>query len=398
MSLSRETIADLTQDLVDMYTNMETELMGKVAEYLKKNNSLLQTFDARDELGRVISSESVTVVQWRTRALKELGALDAEGVKLLARYSGKTVKEVKRIYAEALKTGFKEDEAILKIGVEGGVLQPAVPLAQSAVVDMLKTAEKTTLTTFNKLNNSMLRSAGAQYTKIVNSIETQVMSGTVTVNQAVARSVRQFAQEGLTGFTAANGAEWTPEAYSRMVIQSDLKNAVSAAQEARYAEYGNNYIEISAYPGSRPKCAEDQGYIYSLDGDTTPITDVDGNEIEVRAWSDSSYGEPDGILGINCGHSRWAFVPGLSTQANRNEDINKKENAKKYEEREQQRYIERNIRDSKREALMLEKSGAPKVDVDAAKAKVSEWQSRAREFVDKTGGTRYYEREQIYVK
>ena len=250
MSLSREAMADLTQDLTDMYTNMETELMELVAKYLKKNNSLLQTFNARDELGRVVSG-SVTVVQWRTRALRELGALDAEGIKLLAKYSRKTVSEVKRIYKEALDIGLIKDEAILKAGVEGGILQPAVPLAQSAVVDMLKTAQAETLTTFNRMNNSMLRSVGEQYTKIVNNLETQIMSGVSTVDKAVARSVRAFAEEGLTGFTAANGAEWTPEAYSRMIIQSDLKNAVSAAQETRYAEYGNNYIEISAYAGAR---------------------------------------------------------------------------------------------------------------------------------------------------
>ena len=396
MSLSREAMAELTQDLVDMYADMETELMELVAEYLKKNKSLLQTFDARDALGNVING-SVTVVQWRTRALRELGALDAEGIKLLAKYSGKTVSEVKRIYKEALDIGLIEDEAILKLGVDGGILQPAAPLAQSAIVDMLKRAQSATLTTFSQINNSMLRSAGEHYTKIVHGVETSIMSGVMTVDQAVARSVRAFAQEGLTGFVAKNGAGWTPEAYARMIIQSDLKNAVSAAQEERYKEYGNNYVEISAYAGARPKCAEDQGYIYALDDDTTPIEDLDGNTIEVRAWSSSSYGEPDGILGINCGHSRWAFVPGISTQSNRNEDIDRTENDKKYKERQQQRYIERNIREAKREKVLLQEAGAPKRYIEDAQAKVSEWQDRATKFVSETNGTRYYDREQIYV-
>ncbi|MFA5239793.1 MAG: phage minor capsid protein [Phycisphaerae bacterium] len=392
--MTNESMADITQSLVDNYTNMETELMVKVAEYLEKNNSLLQTFDARNELGEVIPG-SVTVIQWRTRALRELGALNDDGIALLAKHSGKTVSEVKRIYKEALDTGLIKDEAILKAGVDGGILQPAVPLAQSAVVGLLKTAESETLTTFNGLNNSMLRSAGTQYTKIVNDIETQIMAGAATVDQAVARSVKAFAQDGLTGFTASNGAEWTPEAYSRMVIQADLKNAITAAQNERYNEYGNNYVEVDAYGGARPKCSEDQGYIYSLDGNLDPITDVSGSTIEVRDWGGTSYGDADGILGINCGHSRWAFVPGLSTQATRNEDI--KENDEKYKLREQQRYIERNIRNSKREALLLEKSGASRVDIDAAKAKTREWQNRAREFVKKTNGTRYPERERIYI-
>jgi hypothetical protein len=396
MSLTRSQMADLTQPLVDMYTNMETELMVKVAEYIKKNNSLLQTFDARNELGQVIPGE-VTVIQWRTRALRELGALNDDGIKLIASYSGKTVDEIKRIYQKALDVGLIKDEAILQAGVDGGILQPAVPLAQSAVVGMLKSAEKNTLTTFNAVNNSMLRSAGTQYTKIVNELETSIMSGALTVDQAVARSVKSFAQDGLTGFTAKNGAQWTPEAYSRMVIQDDLKNAITAAQDERYKEYGNNYVEVDAYGGARPKCSEDQGYVYSLDGSFEPITDVSGNIIEVRDWGTTSYGEADGILGINCGHSRYAFVPGISTQASKNSDINKEENDKKYEERKQQRYLERNIRNSKREAELLKSSGASRKDIDYANAKTREWQSRMRSFVTKTNGTRYPAREQIYI-
>jgi hypothetical protein len=388
--MSPEFYADLAQPLVDAYTNMETELMLKVVEYLVRNNTLRQTFE--------VSGKAVDVLQWQARRLADLGGLNDENIKIIAKYSGKTPSEIKRMFGIAADKGLKRDESILSTAAKKGILRDAVPLGQSAVVKMLEVAQRSTLNTFNAVNNSLLRSAGDQYVKIVNNVATQIMGGTITVDQAVSRSVKAFAKEGLTGFTAANGAEWTPEAYSRMVLQSDLKNTVSAAQEERYREYGNNYIEISAYAGARPKCAEDQGYIYSLDDDTTPIEDLDGNIIEVRAWSSSSYGEPDGILGINCGHSRWAFVPGLSTQANRNEDINQKESDKKYKERQQQRYIERNIRNAKREASLLEKSGAPKNDIDEAKAKVSEWQGRAREFVKDTNGTRYYERERIYVK
>lgn len=389
MNISPEYLANLSQDLVDSYTNMETELMKKIAEYIAKNKSLLQQYE--------LSGNAFDVMQWQARKLVELGDLNKDAIAIIAKYSKMTKAEVRRIFKQALETGLKSDESILSLAAEKGFLKKtAIPLADN-IAKALITAESTTMTTFNAMNNSLLRSTGTSYTKIINDVSAQVLAGTKTVDQAVSSSVKAFADTGLTGFTARNGAEWSPEAYSRMVLQSNIKNTVNQAQEQRYAEYGNNYIEIDAYSGARPKCGQDQGYVYSLDGSLEPITDLNGNMIEVRDWNSSSYGEPDGILGINCGHSRYAFVPGLSAQGAENSDINQAESSQEYKDSQQQRYYERNIRNAKREKAMLEKSGASKSEISKAQAKISTWQARNREFVKSTNGTRYYNREQIYV-
>ena len=375
-------IEKLSQPIVNNYINMETELMVQVADYIAKNKSIMVD----------------NIVHWKALQLAKLGELTKQNIITISKYSGLSKHKVKGLFESVVQKGLIKDESILALASKAGALKEVVPLMKSAVTKVLGAAAKDTLTTFNKMNNSILKSTGSQYVKIINDVSTQVISGTATVDKALAQAVRAFNDEGLTAFIAKNGNRYSPETYAKMVIQANAKNAVTKSQDIRYAESGVNYVEVDAYGGARPKCAQDQGYIYSLDDNAAPIQDLDGNTIEPRGWGSTSYGEADGLLGINCGHSRWAFVPGYSTQATKHEDINRKENTKQYEERQQQRYYERNTRNAKREKAMLEKSGASKKDVQMAQAKVSRWQTKNRDFVKETNGTRYYANERIYVK
>lgn len=375
-------IAQLSQPLIDNYINMETELMLKIADYLKKHGSLIT-----DE----------NVLQWQAMQLMEINGFNDEAIRIIAKYTKSTPAQIRKIVREAVSRGIAKDERIIAMAVESGALQNVVPLAQSGMAALLSQAESSLRTTFNQMANTLLRSAGARYVEVINQVTTQYMAGTVSSTKALSDAVRRLAQLGLDGFIGRNGAAWSPEAYARMTILANAKNAVTAVQDLRYKESGNNYIEINAYAGARPKCSVDQGYVYSLDNDTTPIVDLYGNEIQVKAWGHTSYGQPDGILGINCGHSRWAFVPRFSVQGAENSDINQSENDQKYKESQKQRYYERQIRNAKREKMMLQRSGAPKADVANAQHKISVWQQRTRDFVAKTNGTRYYSRESIFV-
>ena len=159
---------------------------------------------------------------------------------------------------------------------------------------------------------------------------------------------------------------------------------------------GNNYVEISQHMGARPLCAEDQGKIFSLNDDTTPIEDGLGNKIKVYAWSQSSYGEPAGILGINCGHSRYAFIPGMSIHRERK--INKAENDEAYQERQTQRYYERQIRNKKREIEMLKETGAEPDYIKSKQKQLSSFNSQYNSWLKETDRYRDYGNEWIGTK
>ncbi len=368
-----------------IYIDMENRLLLNIAKKIARGKPMeIDKWD--EETGQSIYG-SGGVNEWQLERLKELNGLNKENAKIIASYSKKTVEEIEKIFDRAREIGTASDKRILEMGVKAGILNEIDPTDESKQVKkIIKHAIREVLTTFNKQNNSLLASAGEEYKEIVNTVSSKVLSGNKTVGSAIQEAVSRLAEKGLTGFTARNGAKWTPEAYTKMIMRTNTQNTINNIQEERLALAGNDYIEISKHSGARPKCADDQGQIFSLSGNTKPIVDGRGKKIKVRAWSSSSYGKPDGILGINCGHTRYAFVPNLSIY--REPEFTKAENDADYLEKQQQRLYERSIRKKKREIQMLEEIKADKDYIKKKNDQLRDYRKEYTGFLNKTGRTR----------
>ena len=72
-----------------------------------------------------------------------------------------------------------------------------------------------------------------------------------------------------------------------------------------------------------------------------------------------------------------------------------KQNAEDYKRSQKQRQIERSIRSAKR-GLELQKINGDTAAVSRAQERVSNRQEAMRNFIDESGRTRRYDREQIY--
>lgn len=378
-------LEELQEQIERIYIDIENELLLNISKKLSSGKPMeIDKWDT--EKGEPIIG-SGNVNEWQLQRLKELNGLNEENARIIAKYSGKTVEEVEKVFERAKEIGMTRDETIIAEGVRLGILNEINPITEEFLVKgIIESATKEVLTTFNKQNNSLLISAGSEYTEIVNKVSSQVLAGTKTTMKAMQEAVTQMSEQGLTGFTARNGARWSPEAYTKMVIRSNTQNTINHIQDERIKLAGGNYIEVSSHIGARPLCSEDQGHIFSLNNDTKPIEDLDGNKIEVRAWSSSSCGEPAGIFGINCGHSRYMFVPGLSVK--RDVDFTKKENDEAYIEKQQQRLYERTIRHKKREIKNLEEMGAEDTYIRRKKDQLRGYTKQYVDFLDETGRTR----------
>ena len=378
-------LEEMQEQVERYYIDMENELLLNIAKKLVDNKPM--EIDKWDENNNRPLYGSGGVNEWQLERLKELGGLNEENAKIIAKYSEKTVEEVEKIFDKARQIGTEVDKEILELGIKAGILNEINPISEEyRVKSIINASIREVLTTFNKQNNSLLTSAGNNYREIVNKVSSQVMAGTKTTGKAMQEAVSELAQNGLTGFTARNGAQWTPEAYTKMVIRSNTQNTINRVQEERMTLAGNDYIEISSHIGARPLCSQDQGHIFSLSGNTTPIQDGNGRTITPRAWSNSSYGKPAGILGINCGHSRYAFVPNLSIK--RDKDFTKEENDEAYIEKQQQRLYERTIRNKKREIAMLKETGADQEYINSKTKQLTGYKKEYLEFLDTTGRTR----------
>lgn len=217
---------------------------------------------------------------------------------------------------------------------------------------------------------------------ILNSNTAAVVSGAESRTKAVRTTIHEMAQKGIPAFVDKSGREWSPEAYVNMDIRATVKNTALEAEFSTMDSLGQDVFEVSSHPGSRPKCRPWQGKLISRSGKTTEITDINGRKHKVIPLSQTSFGEPDGLFGINCGHRPRGVSDGLFRKSS--VEYDDEEDKELYNKVCRQRELERKVRKSKTEVDMLEAAG----DTEGAKQvrqRVTEQNKALKSYCDSNG-------------
>lgn len=374
MALPPEKSQQLSLFVVDIYNAIEEELLLNMARLLKRDMDLLLTAENDDQYQH-----------WRMIQLNKLGTLDKQQLETIARHSGMTAKEVRTMLQNAGSAAIGEYESIYTQAVKLGLLEVAPPMAQSAaLIGILNAYVNQALSTLNLVNTTMLKHSQQMYLDVLNTTVGKMLAGTITQQQAVRKTIAEWSNKGIPGFVDKSGRKWSAEAYVNMVCRSTSNNVANEMQDEHMKDYGVDLVETSSHMGARPKCAPYQGRIFSMSGKSK----------KYPAWSTTSYGDPAGILGVNCRHIKYPYIEGMSTQRNKPQDF--AENDRVYQESQQQRSLERQIKKAKKEVMLLQELG-DKEGVRLAKQKVAQRQANMREFITATGRRRRPEREKIYT-
>lgn len=350
-------------------------------------------------------------LQWQARKMAQLGVLRADNIQAIARIAGDENAMVELALERTLRKALKAIDPALADALHKGYLQGNPSGMDDAVNRQLTTYARQAADKLNMVNTVMLNSSLEQYSRIIsntlayeralgraqqtlNARTAEVVTGVSTRQQALRRAVTDMARDGLTGFIDAGGHHWSPEAYVSMDIRTTVHNVATQATMDRCREYGNNIIEVSSHAGARPLCEPYQGRLFDLDDGSGTVEDGAGNRIPYAPWSSTSYGEPGGLLGINCGHFIFPFVPGYSVKTY-SPTADKERNEEEYQQSQQQRKLERMIRTAKREEGLLRAAGDAEA-ADKAHQRVLTSQAAMRTFIEDTGRTRRRDREQVY--
>lgn len=320
-------------------------------------------------------------VAWQARKLQQLGLLRGQNLKTIQTSRVKLLAVVrKEIEREAMKRAGMVDDATAGAGKSLASVLPAN--ADPAIVAVIDTWEKAAAKKFDQAFAPMLSKADSIYTDTIYKAVAKQQLG-ISGRQAIAEACSEWSKQGLQALTDSSGRQWTTEAYAQTVIRSNMTQAATETQFTRMEELGEDLVEISSHLGARPKCEPYQGKIYSLSG----------NSKNYPPLSSTSYGEPDGLFGINCRHVMYPYFPGTEkTFAPQNEE----RNATAYANSQKQRALERSIREGKRNLDLMSKTKDEK-QIDRAKELLRNRESNMREFIDSTGRKRRPDREEIYI-
>lgn len=373
----------LAEAVDSSYIDLETMLMQNIARHIQ-------------DYGQAIDSD-----KWLLQKLAEIGQLNKENMKTIAQMAGVSQSAAERMLQEVMDDAISATEPGFRHLVRQSLVDDAVDAGKSKTVkQVMKSLRDQAKDTLNICNTTMLYKARDAFTGLVQSIvrdaeeiaekqsfldilgkhATAATIGAESRQQAVRKCIREFNEKGIPAFVDKAGREWTPEAYVNMAMRNTARQTAEEVQTARCKDFGVNLISIDSHSGARPKCAKDQGKIFDLNNKSGYTEDLKGKRIRYYPWKDSSYGEPDGILGINCGHHKWPFIPGVNIHRYfPTDDLDA--NNKLYKETQVQRALERDVRKQKRECMLFDELGAKDAFKEAS-VKLKQKEAKLKYYVD----------------
>lgn len=356
-----------------IYQDLEERLMANIIKHCK-------------DYDQPIASDV-----WLLRKLAEIGKLNQENIKIIAQTTGLSRTAVERMLYEAAEQAIEEMETAMQRAVKNGWVSGAVPPEKSRNVrQAIATMQEQAKDALNLCNTTMLYKARdaykqfvhdvalmaqeienkQEYMNVLNKNAASALLGVESRQQALRKCIKEFNERGIPAFVDKRGRNWTPEAYVNMVMRSTSNTMAAEAQMARADDYGTSLVEVSSHSGARPKCARDQGKIFDRANRST----------KYPHWNTSSYGKPDGLLGVNCGHHIYPYVEGVSIRRYfPTEDMDA--NDKLYKETQMQRALERDVRKQKRECMLYDKLDDEEAFQEAA-VKLKSKEARLKEYVD----------------
>lgn len=348
---------------------------------------------------------------WEIKKLSEMGALTKESAAIIAKNTKYMPEEIEKAFLQVSEKACLDIDPQLREARLKGIIQGVDTDATSSVLmrQMVQGYVDQAIDTTNMINTTMLESTRQAYLKgvttaanaamldeaqlILSSGALSVATGTETRVMAIRKAMNAIVNTGIAGFYDKSGRAWSPEAYSAMVIRTTAHNAAISAVRTRQKEFGGGDIfQVSTHSGARPLCFPYQGKFFSW-STSGEFKDGAGHTHKYDFIENTSYGEPAGLFGINCGHHPIPMIPNFSYPQDGPTET-EAENRKEYEESQKQRAYERQIREAKRD-LEIAKATGDEEAIKAAKQKVAQKQANMRAYTKETGRARRYDREAI---
>ncbi|MSS77392.1 hypothetical protein HV819_02180 [Anaerococcus sp. AGMB00486] len=340
--LSPEYMGRVTDNLIELYQDLEDEIIEDIANRISKNGYLTATAQRQAE---VLIQNGYTTSEIESLIEDRLEEIDGELNNII------DISAIKHY----------EDE------------QKAYRLANKEMVDYSKNrnVENTVNVARDRLiegNGNITKSLGVVvngedillndfYRKTLNQAVFKVSSGAFSREQVVRGLVNDISNSGIKSINyMGSGRNYTLESASKMIVRTTLNQMTGEISMDNAKDMGQDLMEISAHAGARPSHAVWQGQVVSISGENSKYLSLD----------DIGYGEVTGFMGANCRHNWYPFFEGISEKEWTKEmldDIDPEpfefdgKEYTYYEATQKQRQIERAIRKYKHRVMMYERLG-----------------------------------------
>ena len=374
--LSPKYLENLPVGLVNIYAELENWIIADISRRIVETNYTVTSTAA-----------------WQIEKAQEMRLSYNAITKEIAKRTGKTQKEIKKIFLDAGIKALENDSKIYAlVDKDTTAFVNSLALNRTFIAGIEQT---------NGLMSNFTNSLAVQSNKVLGDLLDQayfeVQSGAWSYQAAVKKAIKQLIRQGIQTIKYPSGHTDQVDVAVRRAVITGVNQTCAKLQLDLADDMGCDLVETSSHFGARPSHYEWQGKVFSRSGESKNYPNF---------VLFTGYGTGDGLCGWNCRHSFFPYFEGISKPIDNDFDIT--ENEKFYKLTQQQRAYERNIRKQKRAiqafkgALESCKDDTLRVELENEKkrsqAKLRETQGKLNAFCEENNLVRRKERESIVKK
>ena len=363
--LTPDYLENVPAPMMQLWQQVEEDILKDVARRIGKMGTLTATAD------------------WQLWRREQVRLCNREVLKILAKYTGKSEAELRRIFQEAAAKALEEDDLLYR----SAGLDPPDPNTDQALLNLLNAGYQQTAGSWQNLTATTANTVSGQLETALDRAWLQVSSGAFDYQTSIRRAVNDLAKN-MAGVTYPSGHRDTLEVAVRRAVLTGVNQTAGKLQIARMEEMDWAFVETSAHAGARPSHAKWQGRQYHRGGAVT---------YRGKHYPDfekaTGYGTGAGLCGWNCRHGFFAIDPDLDPQPVYTSDELAALDAKdieyrgrkysRYQINQRQRALERHVRATKKVWLAEDAAG---LDSTKSAVRLREARQELAQFIKDTGG------------
>ncbi len=365
---------------------MDESYHGMLAEGVEKKMRELEVEIMKDVIRRVRKAGTITeTADWQVQRLYILGNSSEDINKLINKAVYGDEEMVRKLYDEVIEREYTQQKEIYEtsgnsfIPYEKNIeLQQLIDaMVKQGTEDLFNITKSTGFVIPRGEGGRVFLPMAQMYNDYLDGAITGMVSGAYDYNTLVRKLVNQMTSSGLRtshnfsdggrnyGVDYMSGHHNRIDVAARRALLTGFSQVAGQVTEMNARKLGTNYFEVSWHGGARPDHAVWQGRVYSRE--------------ELRTVC--GLGEGGGLLGWNCRHSYYPFIPGISERQYSDEWLEQKaaEEAQvtvwrgkeynTYQATQRQRQLETSMRAQRERVQLLREGGADPDDITIAQCK-----------------------------
>ena len=360
------------EEISRIYAELETDLLRYVIEQIQEGG---------------LNADPNT---WAVRKLDHMMGLRGGLRKEISRIMQKSTAELEKEIGKMVRISSGEDNQYFR---------DIARFAATSVSSAITTASENEITrrvraimrncreSLNLTNTGALEAAIEAYRETINTAYVSVLEGTESLDTAIRKACQRLGGSGLRlNYISDEGrpTSISLDAGIRRNIVTSVNQATAEYTMEDCARNGCDLVQTSAHAGARPSHEVWQGKVFSISGKSDKYGKLE---------TETGYGTPGGLCGINCKHSFFPYYEGMQ-KTDWHIDLTPRQNEELYSNIQKQRRYEANIRSWKRRQMAAKETG-DSADYAKSTAHLKATREKLRAFLEETDLPRRLNREQV---